>query len=136
MCVWSGKLTSVDFKTLFEIVSAKVKGETQQDDKTMIMERTIQIVAGLTDHSKVQEILTNNFIGQLWNSLEHPPYLYMGDEFRFRHADGSMNVRKYLIIDVCSADGYIEPLPTKTGSGGNTVLAIRETESQNPWCTP
>lgn len=83
----------LDVKTLLQIISAKIKRETQQDDKTMIMERTIQIVAGLSDHSKVQEILTNNFIGQLWNSLEHPPYLYMGDEYRFRHADGSNNVR-------------------------------------------
>lgn len=59
----------------------------------MIMERTIQIVAGLSDHSKVQEALTNNFIDQLWNSLAHPPMLYMGDSYRFRQPDGSNNVR-------------------------------------------
>ncbi|KAM5345930.1 hypothetical protein ACJ41O_011791 [Fusarium nematophilum] len=84
-------LTKKDFKTLLEIVSHKVKGETLQDDKTMIMERTIQLVAGLSDHSKVQEVLTNSFIDQLWNSLDHPPMLYMGDEFRFRQPDGSNN---------------------------------------------
>lgn len=74
-------------------MSHKVKGETQVDDKTMIMERTIQIVAGLSDHSKVQEALTNSFIDQLWNSLDHPPMLFMGDAYRFRQPDGSNNVR-------------------------------------------
>ncbi|KAF4981845.1 hypothetical protein FZEAL_2424 [Fusarium zealandicum] len=85
------RLKMKDFKTLLEIVSSKLKGQTQQDDKTMIMERTIQIVAGLSDHSKVQEVLTNSFIDQLWNSLEHPPMLYMGDKYRFRQPDGSLN---------------------------------------------
>ena len=62
------------------------------DDKTMIMERTIKLVAGLPNHSKTQEILTNTFIDELWNSLDHPPMLYMGDKFKWRHADGSFNV--------------------------------------------
>jgi linoleate 10R-lipoxygenase len=59
----------------------------------MIMERTIQLVASLNDHSKVQEVLTNSFIDKLWNSLDHPPMLYMGDQYRFRQPDGSLNVR-------------------------------------------
>ncbi|CAM1508862.1 Fc.00g026010.m01.CDS01 [Cosmosporella sp. VM-42] len=85
------RLTMKDVKTLLDIVKAKVKGETQQDDKTMIMERTIQLVAGLSDHSTVQETLTNDFIDTLWNSLDHPPLLYMGDKYRFRQPDGSNN---------------------------------------------
>ncbi|KAF4459201.1 prostaglandin-endoperoxide synthase 1 [Fusarium albosuccineum] len=85
------RLKAKDFKTLFEIVRSKVKGETQQDDKTYIMERTIALVASLNDHSKVQEVLTNSFIDTLWNSLDHPPMLYMGDQFRFRQPDGSNN---------------------------------------------
>lgn len=92
-CVGVGEiLTMADLKTLFEIVRSKVKGEMQQDDKTMLMERTIQLVANLSDHSKVQEALTNSFIAQLWNSIDHPPMLYMGDKFRFRQPDGSNNV--------------------------------------------
>jgi hypothetical protein len=86
------RLRGKDLKTLFEIVRSKVKGEMQQDDKTMLMERTIQLVANLSDHSKVQEALTNSFIAQLWNSIDHPPMLYMGDKFRFRQPDGSNNV--------------------------------------------
>ncbi|KAF7543942.1 hypothetical protein G7Z17_g10338 [Cylindrodendrum hubeiense] len=85
------RLTMKDVKTLLEVISHKIKGETIIDDKTMIMERTIQIVAGLSDHSKVQEVLTNTLIDQLWNSIEHPQMLYMGDSYRFRQPDGSNN---------------------------------------------
>lgn len=58
----------------------------------MIMERTIQLVATMPDKSKRQEILTNSFIDQLWNSLDHPPLLYMGDEYKYRQPDGANNV--------------------------------------------
>lgn len=82
-----------DLKTLRDIVKAKLKRETQQDDKTMIMERTIQLVSMMPNKSKRQEILTNSFIDKLWNSLDHPPLLYMGDEYKYRQPDGSNNVR-------------------------------------------
>lgn len=74
------------------MVAIKLKGETQSDDKTMLMERTIKLVAGLPDHSKLQEVLTNSFIDKLWNSLDHPPMLYMGDDAKWRRPDGSGNV--------------------------------------------
>ncbi|KAG5978462.1 hypothetical protein E4U55_006209 [Claviceps digitariae] len=80
-----------DLKTLKDIITAKVKGETLQNDKTMIMERTIQLVSMMPKKSKRQEALTNSFIDQLWNSLDHPPLLYMGDEFKYRQPDGSNN---------------------------------------------
>jgi hypothetical protein len=59
----------------------------------MIMERTIQLVADLPSHSKLQEFLTNTLITELWNSLDHPPLLYMGNDFKYRRPDGSYNVR-------------------------------------------
>lgn len=61
------------------------------------MEKTIQLVAALPGGSKRQEQLTNMFIDELWYSLEHPPLLYMGDQFRFRQADGSNNVSFFTI---------------------------------------
>ncbi|UKZ76518.1 hypothetical protein TrVFT333_004224 [Trichoderma virens FT-333] len=84
-------ITFQDLKTLKAIITAKLKGETQADDKTMIMEKTIQLVAAMPSGSKRQEMLTNMFIDELWYSLDHPPLLYMGDQFRFRQADGSNN---------------------------------------------
>lgn len=120
------KLIEVDLKTLLEIVKAKVKGETQQDDKTMIMERTIQLVANLSDHSKVQESLTNSFISQLWNSIDHPPMLYMGDKFRFRQPDGSNNVSLHSVLlppmlSVIGTDD-LEPVSSSIGRRESPLL--------------
>ncbi|KAM0345970.1 hypothetical protein ACHAPU_006024 [Fusarium lateritium] len=107
------RLRRKDLKTLFDIVSSKVKGEMQQDDRTMIMERTIQLVANLSDHSKVQEALTNNFIAQLWNSIDHPPMLYMGDKFRFRQPDGSNNAKPISPSAWCCEDTILEDRQTQ-----------------------
>ncbi|KAH7030729.1 heme peroxidase [Microdochium trichocladiopsis] len=79
-----------DVKTIIKLVKAKVKGELN-DDKTMLMEQVIQLVAGLPHHSKLRDTLTNNLIGELWNTLEHPPLLYLGEKFQYRQADGSWN---------------------------------------------
>ena len=83
---------SADWKTLWHLVMAKVKGTTLVDDKTMMMERLIRLVAGLPHRSMLREKLTNKLIATLWNSLEHPPMLYVGDLYRYRSPDGSKNV--------------------------------------------
>ncbi|KAH1726426.1 hypothetical protein KXX40_000269 [Aspergillus fumigatus] len=61
------------------------------DDKTMLMERIIQMVAKLPDKSKIREKGTHKFLGILWNSLPHPPLSYVGDKYAYRSADGSYN---------------------------------------------
>ena len=55
------------------------------------MERIIQLVAGLPDKSIHRTQLTNSFVDQLYTSLQHPPLSYLGDEFKYRKADGSGN---------------------------------------------
>lgn len=57
----------------------------------MIMEKTIQLVAGLPHKSKLRETLTNTFLNELWYTLDHPPMIYLGDKYRYRQADGSYN---------------------------------------------
>ncbi|KAF2456698.1 fatty acid oxygenase PpoC [Lineolata rhizophorae] len=79
-----------DVKTLKDFMAAKSSGETT-DDKTYLMERVIQLVADLPSRSKNRVDLTNAFLGELWNSLQHPPLSYMGDKFTYRQADGSYN---------------------------------------------
>jgi hypothetical protein len=74
------------------MVVAKIKGEKIKDDKTMIMERVIQLVSNLPSNSKLRVELTNTFLGELWYSLEHPPSRYLGDKYQYRQADGSCNV--------------------------------------------
>ncbi|ROT38441.1 linoleate diol synthase [Sodiomyces alkalinus F11] len=80
-----------DVKTLLSIIKGKIKGEKIKDDKTMIMERTIQLVAKLPHNSKTRDELTNAFVQELWDSLDHPPLLYVGDDAKYRRADGSNN---------------------------------------------
>jgi hypothetical protein len=90
--VWTCELTFVtDFKTLLDLVKSKIHGTEPVDDKTMLMERIIQIVAGLPTQSRTRVLLTNQFIGELWDSLEHPVLNYIGDKSMYRAADGSNN---------------------------------------------
>ncbi|KAH9994375.1 linoleate diol synthase [Xylariaceae sp. FL0662B] len=80
-----------DVKTIMELFGSKLRGEQLVDDKTMIMERVIQLVAGLPDNSRLRKELTNTFLNELWNTLDHPPMLYMGEKYQYRMADGSWN---------------------------------------------
>lgn len=79
------------------MIKAKIKGEKITDDKTMIMERVIQMVSNLPSNSKVRVELTNSFLSELWYTLEHPPSMYMGDKYVYRHADGSYNVSDFTL---------------------------------------
>ncbi|CAK7232698.1 hypothetical protein SCUCBS95973_009190 [Sporothrix curviconia] len=77
-------------KTVLELAKNKKKGGPV-DDRTMIMERVIQLVAGLPTTSRNRQFLTGEFVAELWNSLDHPPQLFVGDKFQYRMADGSFN---------------------------------------------
>jgi len=56
------KLTAhTDIKALKQFVLARLKGEKLTDDKTMIMERIIQLAANLPNDSKLRAELTNTF---------------------------------------------------------------------------
>jgi linoleate 10R-lipoxygenase len=35
--------------------------------------------------------LTSKFLDELWNSLQHPPMSYLGNDYKYRSADGSNN---------------------------------------------
>lgn len=79
-------------KTLINMVKGKLKGEKIKDDKTMMMEYVIQLVSKLPHNSLTRDKLTNTFIQELWESLEHPPLIHVGEDTRYRRADGSNNV--------------------------------------------
>jgi linoleate 10R-lipoxygenase len=83
---------TADLKTLKTVVLSKIKGQKITDDKTMIMERVIQLVSNLSSDSKLRAELTNTFVQELWETLDHPPLLYVGDKYQYRMADGSNNV--------------------------------------------
>ncbi|KAF2263245.1 heme peroxidase [Lojkania enalia] len=79
-----------DFDTLMAIQKQKMSGEPT-DDKTYLMEGLIRAAAKLPDGSKIREKLTNAFLRQLWNDLDHPPLSYLGAKYQYRSADGSYN---------------------------------------------
>lgn len=81
-----------DVKNVAEVAKSKIMREQIIDDKTMIMERLIQTVSGLPSTSKTRVVLTDHLITELWDSLDHPPMIYVGDKFQYRTADGSYNV--------------------------------------------
>ncbi|PGH18399.1 hypothetical protein AJ79_00467 [Helicocarpus griseus UAMH5409] len=77
-------------QTLLAVVKSKASGKLT-DDKEYLMERIIQLVASLPSESTLRGQLTNTFVKSLWVSLPHPPLSYLGDEYRYRAADGSNN---------------------------------------------
>ncbi|KAI6900680.1 heme peroxidase [Hortaea werneckii] len=60
------------------------------DDRKYYMERLIQ-AAALLPPDRLQTKLTNDFLTQLWNDLEHPPQTLLGDQYQYRQPDGSNN---------------------------------------------
>ncbi|KAH6610036.1 fatty acid oxygenase [Trichoderma cornu-damae] len=63
----------------------------QIDDRKYLFENVIQIAASLPNDSMLRSGLNARFIKALWENLQHPPISYLGDEFRYRTADGSNN---------------------------------------------
>ncbi|TVY84743.1 Psi-producing oxygenase A [Lachnellula suecica] len=61
------------------------------DDREMMMEKLIAITASLPDDSKARLKLSQLIINTLNSSLQHPPMSYMGDQFKYRQPDGSLN---------------------------------------------
>ena len=79
-----------DVRTLMSIQAQKMSGG-YTDDKTYLMEGLIRTASKLPDNSKNREVLTNKFLEQLWNDLQHPPQSYLGAKYQYRSADGSNN---------------------------------------------
>lgn len=83
-----------DYKTLYNVLQQKLTGELV-DDKTYFMERLIQAAAKLSDTSPTGNKLTEGFLTQLYNDLQHPPQSYLGGHLKYRQADGSWNSLKH-----------------------------------------
>ncbi|KAJ5635758.1 Psi-producing oxygenase A [Penicillium longicatenatum] len=85
-----GHFNLKDVKTVIEVAKDAVTGEPW-NDREYIMERVIQLAAGLPSTSKNGKELTNTFLGTLWKDLQHPPISYLGRDSSYRKADGSGN---------------------------------------------
>ena len=84
------KMHGRDFKTLFELAKASVAGDPVNDN-TFLMERLIQLTSELPLTSKEGQQLSNSFVQQLYDNLQHPAVASLGDDHKYRAADGSFN---------------------------------------------
>ncbi|KAL4872959.1 Psi-producing oxygenase A [Aspergillus spectabilis] len=85
-----GHVDLKDIRTLADVIKNAATGEPV-NDKQYIMERVIQLAAGLPSTSRNAAELTKSFLNMLWNDLEHPPISYLGPDSMYRKADGSGN---------------------------------------------
>ena len=61
------------------------------DDYTYLTERLLKVASELPLNSKEGTNLSNKFVQQLYDDLQHPPIAQLGDKHRYRSADGSFN---------------------------------------------
>ncbi|KAJ5949253.1 Psi-producing oxygenase A [Penicillium verhagenii] len=85
-----GHINLKEVKGIVEVAKDAATGEPW-NDRQYIMERVVQLAAGLPSTSKIGNDLTNTFLGTLWKDLQHPPISYLGRDSAYRKADGSGN---------------------------------------------
>ncbi|KAK2740829.1 fatty acid oxygenase [Colletotrichum kahawae] len=83
------KLGFEDFDTLVNFFSSAVEG--QINDNELLLEHLIQLFAKLPQNSVKGKRLENGLINQLWNGIDHPPMTTLGEDHKYRAADGSGN---------------------------------------------
>ncbi|TKA62848.1 hypothetical protein B0A49_11568 [Cryomyces minteri] len=79
-----------DYGTLVKMAKDKFTGAAM-DDKEYLMEGLIRVAAKLPMGDKVDTRITDTFITQLWDDLQHPPQSMLGEKYQYRQADGSYN---------------------------------------------
>ena len=79
-----------DIPTLVDYVKAAVTHDPL-NDKTYLTERLLKVASELPTNSKEGITLSNKFVQQLYDDLQHPPIAQLGDQYRYRTADGSFN---------------------------------------------
>ncbi|KKK22805.1 hypothetical protein P175DRAFT_0470186 [Aspergillus ochraceoroseus IBT 24754] len=105
-----------DVRTLVDVVKSAATGEPV-NDKQYIMERVIQLAAGLPSTSRNGAELTKSFLTLLWKDLQHPPISYLGADSMYRKADGSGNNRLW---------------PHIGAAGGFYARSVRPSTVQSP----
>ena len=79
-----------DIGTLIDLAKTVVTGDPI-NDKTYLTEHLLKAVSELPANSKQGIALSNIFVQQLYNDLQHPPIAQLGDKYKYRTADGSFN---------------------------------------------
>jgi hypothetical protein len=104
-----------DIEGLVKTFKATAMGEPL-DDKEYLMESMVAIATKLPE-SFLQDRITATLITTLWNDLEHPPNVILGDEYEFRQPDGSKNNHKYPDVGKAGMP-YARTVTPKSKQGG------------------
>ncbi|KAF9047120.1 heme peroxidase [Hymenopellis radicata] len=106
-----------DHSTLVALIDM-IRHKEGMDDRKLLLEHALTIISRLPHDSSLSLELQNKVIALLYNDLSHPPATYVGNEYKFRAADGSNN--NILAPDMGKAGTpysrsvqQIHPLPTK-----------------------
>lgn len=78
-----------DASTLLQLFSSEIKGV--QNDNTLLLEKTVQLLSSQPETSRIGKGLTANFVNTLWDALPHPPMRSLDKKFMYRDADGGNN---------------------------------------------
>ncbi|KAI9647411.1 hypothetical protein NHQ30_003796 [Ciborinia camelliae] len=82
-------ITPEDANTLIQLFSSEIKGV--QNDNTLLLEKTVQLLSSQPETSKIGKGLTASFVNTLWDALPHPPMRSLDKKYRYRDADGGNN---------------------------------------------
>ncbi|KJX94810.1 fatty acid oxygenase like protein [Zymoseptoria brevis] len=104
-----------DIEGLIKVFKSTAMGENL-DDKEYLMEGMIAIATKLPE-SFLQDRLTTTLVTTLWNDLEHPPNVILGEEYEFRQPDGSNNNFKYPNVGKAGMP-YARTVNPKSKQGG------------------
>ncbi|KAH7303488.1 linoleate diol synthase [Stachybotrys elegans] len=105
-----------DYKTINDMMNVAMNGE--EDDDTLLLERTIAFLARLPSQSQEGQALTDGFVNTLWGSLVHPPNGSLGDVARYRTADGSNNNLSRPLLGAANTS-YCRTIPSRVFQGPN-----------------
>ncbi|OOO07799.1 hypothetical protein OAory_01042990 [Aspergillus oryzae] len=90
------------------------------DDRQYLIEEIVQVAASLPNGSRLRDGITAEFVKTLWNSLDHPPVARLGDEYKYRAADGSNN----------------NPLYPQLGAAGSHYVRSVTAQHPRPYVLP
>lgn len=82
-------ITPEDANTLLQLFSSQIKGV--QNDNTLLLEKTVKLLASQPEDSQIGKSLTASFVNTLWDALPHPPVRSLDKKFMYRDADGGNN---------------------------------------------
>lgn len=62
------------------------------------IESFVKLAVVMPEASFCRNVITGALVKNLWETLEHPPLTRLGDQYKYRAADGSNNVNAPIFL--------------------------------------